>query len=277
MSDTPDVKKGVSRRVALKVLGTLPVAMTAAPGLASAAPPATPPPPANTLSPAPGMPAAPPVAAAKGAYVPRFFSEEEWKTASMLADMIIPRDERSGSATDARTVEYIDEYAAYWGNSGSVQSRLRGGFMWLDRECGQRFGKPFVDCTVEQRRQVLDLIAYPPKDEPSRRPDVGQREATAQLGAAGVGHPEKEPPPPPTPTSQTGMEGPPSVVPRVEEEKHATAYSAGIAFFSLFRDLTSTGFFTSEIGIKDLAFMGNQPYDWKGCPPEVVASILKKT
>ncbi len=268
MSDTPDVKKGVSRRVALKVLGSLPVAMTAAPELASAAPPTAPPPPANTLSPAPGMPTPPPVAAAKGAYVPKFFSEEEWKTASVLADMIIPRDERSGSATDARTVEYIDEYAAYWGNSGSVQSRLRGGFMWLDRECGQRFGKPFVDCMVEQRRQVLDLIAYPPKDEPSRRPDVGQREATAQIGAAAVGHPEKEPPP--------ELAGPPSVVPRMEEEKHATAYSAGIAFFSLFRDLTSTGFFTSEIGIKDLAFMGNQPYDWKGCPPEVVASILKK-
>jgi len=273
MSDTPDVKKGVSRRVALKVLGGLPVAMTAVPELASAAPPAPPQAPANTLSPAPGMPAPPPVATAKGTYVPKFFSEEEWKSASVLADMIIPRDERSGSATDARTVEYIDEYAAYWGNSGSVQSRLRGGFMWLDRECGQRFGKPFADCAVDQRRQVLELIAYPPKDEPSRRPDVGQRETTAQLGAAAVGHPEKEPPPPP----QAGMMAePPSTVPRQEMERQATAYSAGIAFFSLFRDLTATGFFTSEIGIKDLAFMGNQPYDWKGCPPEVVASILKK-
>jgi hypothetical protein len=69
------------------------------------------------------------------------------------------------------------------------------------------------------------------------------------------------------------MMGPPTVVPLAEEEKHATAYSAGIAFFTLFRDLTATGFFTSEMGIKDLAFMGNQPYDWKGCPPEVVASL----
>lgn len=276
MSDTPDVKKGVSRRVALKVLGSLPVAITAAPAVAAAAPPAVPPSPTNTLSPAPGMPALPPVAAAKGAYVPKFFSEEEWKTASILADMIIPRDERSGSATDARTVEYMDEYAAYWG--GWVQPRLRGGLMWLDHECGQRFEKTFVDCTQEQRRQVLDLIAYPPKDEPSHRPDVGSREPSAQIGAAAVGHPEKEPPPPPTPTPQTGtgMMGPPTVVPLREEEKHATAYSAGIAFFTLFRDLTATGFFTSEIGIKDLAFMGNQPYDWKGCPPEVVATILKK-
>ena len=268
MSDTPDTKKGVTRRVALKVLGSLPVAVTAASELASAAPPAAPPPPANTLSPAPGMPAPPPVAAAKGAYVPKFFSESEWKTASMLADMIIPRDERSGSATDAHTVEYIDEYAAYWG--GWVQPRLRGGLVWLDRECFLRFDKPFVDCTVEQRRQVLDLVAYPPKDEPTRRPDVARTEEAARAGAAGVGHPEKEPPPAPD-------AGPPSRVPREEPERHAGPYSAGIAFFSLFRDLTATGFFTSEIGIKDLGFMGNQPYDWKGCPPEVVATIgLKK-
>jgi len=266
MSDTPDVKKGVSRRVALKVLGSLPVAMTAVPAGAATAPPASPQTPPNILSPAPGMPAPPPVAAAKGAYLPKFFSESEWKTASVLADMIIPRDERSGSATDARTVEYIDEYAAFWG--GWVQPRLRGGLMWLDRECGLRYDKPFVDCSVEERRRVLELIAYPPKDEPTNRPDIGRREPPAQAGAAAVGHPEKEPPPP--------VEGPPSPVPVTEPEKQATAYSTGIAFFTLFRDLTATGFFTSEIGIKDLAFMGNQPYDWKGCPPEVVAGILKK-
>src|SRR5206468_12911526 len=163
MSDTPDGKKGVSRRVALKVLGGLPVAITAAPAVAPAAPPAVRPAPPNTLAPAPGMPALPPVAAAKGRYVPKFFSEEEWKSASILADMIIPRDERSGSATDARSVEYIDEYAAFWGSR--VEPRLRGGLMWLDGECSRRFDKPFADCTDEQRRQVLDLIAFPPKDE----------------------------------------------------------------------------------------------------------------
>jgi hypothetical protein len=84
-----------------------------------------------------------------------------------------------------------------------------------------------------------------------------------------VGHPEKEPPPQPS-------DGPPSRVPLGEPEKQATQYSAGIAFFTLFRDLTATGFFTSEIGIKDLAFMGNQPYDWKGCPADVVEKTLKK-
>ena len=37
-----------------------------------------------------------------GAYVPKFFSAHEWATVRLLADMVIPRDERSGSATDAQ-------------------------------------------------------------------------------------------------------------------------------------------------------------------------------
>ena len=40
----------------------------------------------------------------------------------------------------------------------------------------------------------------------------------------------------------------------------------------------STRYVLSGTNHGDLAFMGNQPYDWKGCPPEVVASLgLKKT
>ena len=41
-------------------------------------------------------------AAAKGvAYKPKFFTPHEWETVRVLVDLIIPRDERSGSATDA--------------------------------------------------------------------------------------------------------------------------------------------------------------------------------
>ena len=42
------------------------------------------------------------------AYVAEVFHGEEWKTVRMLADYIIPRDERSGSATDAKVPEYMD-------------------------------------------------------------------------------------------------------------------------------------------------------------------------
>ncbi len=44
----------------------------------------------------------------------------------------------------------------------------------------------------------------------------------------------------------------------------------GVVFFSLMRNLTLTGYYTSEIGIKDLGYMGNQPNVWDGVPQEVL-------
>ncbi len=44
----------------------------------------------------------------------------------------------------------------------------------------------------------------------------------------------------------------------------------GVVFFSLLRNLTLTGYYTSEIGIKDLGYMGNQPNVWDGVPQEVL-------
>ena len=44
----------------------------------------------------------------------------------------------------------------------------------------------------------------------------------------------------------------------------------GVAFFNLMRDLTATGFFTSEIGLKDLGYAGNKPNQWDGVPQEVL-------
>jgi gluconate 2-dehydrogenase gamma chain len=52
--------------------------------------------------------------------------------------------------------------------------------------------------------------------------------------------------------------------------RKATAEMAmGVAWFNSFRDLTATGFFTSEIGVKDLGYQGNTAVaEWTGCPPE---------
>jgi hypothetical protein len=44
--------------------------------------------------------------------------------------------------------------------------------------------------------------------------------------------------------------------------------SQGAAFFTSFRNLVASGFFTSKIGIADLKYMGNVPNVWNGCPPE---------
>ena len=41
-------------------------------------------------------------------FTPQFFTTREYETVRMLVDIIIPRDERSGSATDAQVPEFMD-------------------------------------------------------------------------------------------------------------------------------------------------------------------------
>jgi hypothetical protein len=53
-------------------------------------------------------------------------------------------------------------------------------------------------------------------------------------------------------------------------KKAAPEVAQGVSFFNKMRDLVTTGFFTSEIGVKDLGYMGNTPNQWKGVPDEVL-------
>ncbi|MEX0778962.1 MAG: gluconate 2-dehydrogenase subunit 3 family protein [Balneolales bacterium] len=44
----------------------------------------------------------------------------------------------------------------------------------------------------------------------------------------------------------------------------------GVRFFNSMRNLTATGYFTSEIGVEDLGYLGNQANVWDGVPEEVL-------
>lgn len=141
----------------------------------------------------------------------RFFTEHEMATIAILADIIIPKDEVSGSATDAGVPDFIEFIVK---DMPQHQVPMRGGLRWLDRECYRRFQKSFKDCDNAQRIQVVDDIAYPQKAKP--------------------------------------------------------AMSQGGSFFTLMRNLTSTGFYTSKIGIEDLGYAGNKPNQWNGVPEDVL-------
>ncbi len=97
-------------------------------------------------------------------YSPTFFTAHEWETVRVLVDLIIPRDERSGSATDAGVPEFMD----FLMTDGSDQQRtaIRGGLAWIDIECRKRFGKTLVECSDTERAAVLDSIAWPAKAAP---------------------------------------------------------------------------------------------------------------
>jgi len=148
-------------------------------------------------------------------FTPKFFTAHEWRTVRVLVDEVIPRDAKSGSATDAGVPEFMDFIMRDKPNN---QLWMRGGLAWLDLECERRFGTTFLGARGTQRTQVLDDIAYPEKASDAMRP--------------------------------------------------------GVAFFNRFRDLTSSGFWTTKIGIADLQYMGNRVLPgWHGCPDAALTKL----
>jgi gluconate 2-dehydrogenase gamma chain len=153
---------------------------------------------------------------------PGFFQAHEWSTVRCLCGLVIPADERSLSAVDALVPEFIDyvlrDPLSDPDEREKLQTRLRGGLAWLDRECEARFGRRFVECADVQQADVLDAIAWP--------------------------------------------------------DRTPAGLAAGAAFFTLFRDLVASGYWTSRMGMEDLGYTGNTYVaEWKGCPPEVLARL----
>jgi gluconate 2-dehydrogenase gamma chain len=158
-SARPTTETGVTRRRALQILGAVPVATALGAQQPATQQPAKPlHPPTTGQTPSTEQPGAP-----RG---PKFFNKHEWATVAMLADYIIPRDERSGSATDAKVPEYMDFLLSEKDANASTQVAFHGGLAWLDTECRKRFQKTFISATDKQRREVLDDIAYPQKAKP---------------------------------------------------------------------------------------------------------------
>lgn len=148
-------------------------------------------------------------------FKPKFFTAHEYATVTILVDLIIPRDERSGSASDAGVPQFMDFTMA---DQPRRQVAMRGGLALLDRLTTERTGKRFSEATDTQRRGVLDEIAYTTNADPTLA--------------------------------------------------HA------VAFFSSFRDLTASGFWSSRMGVADLQYQGNTfVAEWTGCPDEALRKL----
>ncbi len=116
-------------------------------------------------------------------YEPAFFSTHEYATVRVLVDIVIPRDERSGSATDAGVPEFMDVFLA--DQSERAQTGMRGGLAWLDAECRERFDTAFVDCSDGERTAVLDDIAWPARARPELSHGVAFFNSFRDLTASG--------------------------------------------------------------------------------------------
>jgi len=154
-------------------------------------------------------------AAQGAAFQPAFFNDHEHATVRLLVDLIIPADDRSGSATEAGVPEFMD---FMMNDRENMQGWMRGGLAWLDIESQRRFDALFLDAQEAQRTEVLDAIAYPDDAD--------------------------------------------------DDMSH------GVAFFNRFRDLTASGFWSTEMGINDLQYMGNRVVaEWTGCPEEALRHV----
>lgn len=140
-----------------------------------------------------------------------FFTPHEMETIAILADIIIPADDKSGSASEAKVADFIEFMAK---DRPEYQVPLRGGLRWLDQLCLKKFNISFKESGAQQQLGVVNLIAYP--------------------------------------------------------QKVLKEHQQGSAFFSLLRNLTITGFYTTEIGFSDLGFKGNVPNLWNGVPEDVL-------
>lgn len=115
-------------------------------------------------------------------YVPKNFTPHEWRTVRLLVDYVIPRDERSGSATDAGVPEFMDFML---GERTDMQTPMKGGLAWLDTESRRRQRVTFAVATDAQRRAILDDIAWPKKAPSSMSHGVAFFNSFRDLTAGG--------------------------------------------------------------------------------------------
>lgn len=94
----------------------------------------------------------------------RFLNEHELSTIAVLCDIILPVNDKFGSATDAGVDEFIDFIVK---DLPSHQTPVRGGLMWLDNFSNKSYDKEFISCTPAEQLAICDLIAYPKKTKPN--------------------------------------------------------------------------------------------------------------
>lgn len=112
----------------------------------------------------------------------KFFTSAELSAITILGDIIIPKDDHSGAASDAKVAEFIEFIVK---DQPDLQIPLRGGLKWLDIKSYKLFKKSFADSTADQRIQLVDLIAYPGKALPENAAGVSFFDTMRGLTATG--------------------------------------------------------------------------------------------
>ena len=143
-------KSGVSRRELFQIAGSVPALAAATAGVGLAQTHET----------------------HQSAYQRKVFDDHDWQTVRVLCDLIVPADERSGSASQAGVPEFIDDWLDFrreQDGNDDLAAQILGGLAWLDRESTRLFKSNFAGADAEPQQQLLDRIAWPETATPDDR------------------------------------------------------------------------------------------------------------
>ncbi len=180
-----------------------------------------------------------------GSYRPKFFNEHEYATVGKLSELIVPADETSGSARDAGAPEFIDLLCS---RNAELAGIFTGGLAWLDAVMKTRGSESFIEAKEEQQKAMLDALVTAERnlaEEKSRGLSYEETKHYEGFGSYGL-----QPP---------------------------TDLGPGHHFFNWVRKMTVDAFYTSEIGIKDVAYIGNQVRESYDVPRESLEYALRRS
>jgi hypothetical protein len=101
---------------------------------------------------------------------PLTLSAAQRQLAARLADLIIPADDHSPSATSVGVVDFIDEWvSAPYPDCQHDRPIVLAGFSWLDAEAARRFGKGFAALAPAQHISICDDICDARRAAPARQ------------------------------------------------------------------------------------------------------------
>jgi len=175
---------------------------------------------------------------AAGDYTPKLLTEHEFQTVSKLAELIVPADERSGSAVDAGAPEFIDLLCS---QNETLARIYTSGIGWLDARMRHRYDSTFVEASGDQQTEMLDLLVEAQRN--AKEPDVLWDRDYSRFHDYGL-------------------------------EKRSDL-GAGVRFFDWVRKMSVDAYYTSEIGIKDLGYIGNEALSEFVVPEEAIAHAMK--
>lgn len=180
-----------------------------------------------------------------GAYRPKLFKPHEYRTIQRLAELIIPADERSGSAVDAGAPEFIDLLCS---QNPELADIYTGGLLWLEARMRRQHGVPFLEAAEEQQTSLLDRLVEegdPEKVEGARATRYGASE-----DYQGFSNYRLQP---------------------------VSDLAPGVWFFEWLRKMTVDAFYTSPIGIEDVGYQGNKAVSRYEVPESIIQEALRRS